>query len=230
MIRSTLLLAALLALTAAPLAHAAAKFTAAEMSMQPRPDDAAQPAWTIHLNANGSGTYTQTPSRNAPNAAPIPLNVSAATLDRIALGEHAAHSGKCETHAKNIAQTGEKTIRYTAGATESCTFNYSDDANLMAAAATFEAIADTIQRGQRLQHELRYDRLGLDAEMEQLVAAQKNGSAIEIVNIAPMLQALVADDQVIDRVRRRAARLLQDAGASVPPRFNSADPADSNDL
>ena len=98
--------------------------------------------------------------------------------------------------------------------TAECTFNYSDDAGLMGATAAFLAIADTMQRGERLQHDLRYDRLGLDAEMESLVAAQKDGSAIEIGNIASILQTLVSDDHVIDRVRRRAARLLQDSGAA----------------
>ena len=89
--------------------------------------------------------------------------------------------------------------------------------------ATFQAIAETMQRGERLQHDLRYDRLGLDAEMESLVAAKESGSAIEIGNIAPVLQALVEDDHVIDRVRRRAARLLQDAGAPVPAGYDPND-------
>jgi hypothetical protein len=93
----------------------------------------------------------------------------------------------------------------------------------MGATATFLAIADTMQRGERLQHELRYDRLGLDAEMESLVDAQKSGSAIEIGNIASILQTLVSDDHVIDRVRRRAARLLQDTGLPVPAGYDPSE-------
>lgn len=186
------------------------KWTAVEMSMKPRSDDAA-PAWTVRLRADGAGTYSETgPS----NSKPTPLTVSAATLERLRAGEHAAKTGKCETRSKNIAQSGEKTIRYVdGGRTAECTFNYSDDAGLMDTIATFQAIADTIQRGERLDHDLRYDRLGLDAEMESLVAARQNGTAIEIENIAPVLQALVQNDRVIDRVRRNAARLLQDSGA-----------------
>ena len=121
----------------------------------------------------------------AADAKQMPLTVSEATLERLQQGEHAAKSGKCETKAKNVAKTGEKTIRYEAAdKTAECTFNYSDDTGLMGATAVFQAIADTMQRGERLQHDLRYDRLGLDAEMESLVAAQKDGSAIEIGNIA----------------------------------------------
>jgi hypothetical protein len=198
----------------------AQKWTAVELSMTPRSDDVT-PSWKVRLQADGAGTYSEGASADAKQ---MPLMVSAATLERLKLGEHAAKSGKCETKARNIAKTGEKTIRYEAEEkTAECTFNYSDDAGLMGATAAFLAIADTMQRGERLQHDLRYDRLGLDAEMEALVAAQKDGSAIEIENIASILQTLVSDDHVIDRVRRRAARLLQDSGLPVPAGFDPSE-------
>jgi hypothetical protein len=199
----------------------AVKWTAVELSMTPRSDDAVAAAWKVRLQADGAGTYSE---GALADAKPMPLTVSPATLEKVQQGEHAAKNGKCETKAKNVAKTGEKTIRYeNVDKTAECTFNYSDDVGLMSAAAVFMAIADTMQRGERLQHDLRYDRLGLDAEMESLVAAQKDGSAIEIGNIASILQALVSDDHVIDRVRRRAARLLQDAGAPVPAGYDPSD-------
>ncbi|HEY4008645.1 MAG TPA: hypothetical protein VGM11_00725 [Acidobacteriaceae bacterium] len=197
-----------------------AKWTVVEMSVKPR-SDGNQPAWTVRLQADGAGTYSES---GTANPATTPLTVTAATLERVKQGEHAAKSGRCETKSKNIAQTGEKTIRYVDGQrTSECTFNYSDDAGLMGAMATFEAIAETMQYGERLEHELRYDRLGLDAEIDQLVEAKQKGSAIEIANITPILQALVADDHVIDRVRRKAARLLQDAGSPVPAGFDPSE-------
>ena len=202
------------------LGGSALKWTAVELSMVPRSDQVSPP-WKVRLQADGAGTYSEGGSADAKS---VPVTVSAATLEKLKLGEHAAKSGKCETRAKNVAKTGEKTIRYEAAdKTAECTFNYSDDAGLMGAANTFQAIADTIQRGERLQHDLRYDRLGLDAEMESLVAAQKEGSAIEIGNIATILQTLVSDDHVIDRVRRRAARLLQDTGSPVPAGYDPSD-------
>lgn len=220
--RAALLMVAATAVGAAPrvAAAAAVKWTVVELSMTPRSDDVSPP-WKVRLQADGAGTYVE---NGAADAKPIPLTVSEATLERLKLGERAAKSGKCETKAKNVAKTGEKTIRYEiADKTAECTFNYSDDVGLMGTAATFQAIADTIQRGERLEHDLRYDRLGLDAEMEALVQAQKAGSAIEIENIAPVLQALVQDDHVIDRVRRRAARLLQDVGAPVPAGYEPSE-------
>jgi hypothetical protein len=96
-----------------------------------------------------------------------------------------------------------------------CTFNYSDDKALMDAVAGFQAIAATMQTGARLQHAHRYDRLALDADMDSLGEAVKNGTAIELENIAPVLQSIVDDERVIDRARRKAARLLQDAPAAA---------------
>ena len=198
----------------------ALKWTAVELSMIPRSDDVSPP-WKVRLQADGAGMYSE---GAAADAKQMPVMVSAGTLERLQSGEHAAKSGKCETKAKNVAKSGEKTIRYESGEkTAECTFNYSDDVGLMGATATFLAIADTMQRGERLQHELRYDRLGLDAEMESLVDAQKSGSAIEIGNIASILQTLVSDDHVIDRVRRRAARLLQDTGLPVPAGYDPSE-------
>ncbi len=193
------------------------KWSMAEMSMKPR-SDGTLPEWTVRIQADGAGTYSELGTEKSQ---PVALTVSATTMERVRMGEHAAKSGKCETRSKNIAQTGEKTIRYEAdGKSLECTFNYSDDAGLMGAMAAFQGIAETMQRGERLEHDLRYDRLGLDAEMDSLLKAKQNGSAIEIANITPILQALVQDDHVIDRVRRKAARLLEDAGEPVPAGFD----------
>jgi hypothetical protein len=183
-----------------------------EFSMKPK--DSGAHSWMIHLNTSGSGDYTEVSDEGT---GPVPLSVSQATFDRIRRGEHAVKSGHCETRMKNIAQTGEKTIRYhSADHDATCTFNYSDDDGLMDSFAAFQAVAETIQAGERLQHDQRYARLALDADMENFLGEVHNGSAIEVGNIAPILQSLVADEHIIDRVRRNAARLLQDSGLAAP--------------
>jgi hypothetical protein len=96
-----------------------------------------------------------------------------------------------------------------------CTFNFSDHEALNEAADAFIAMATTMQFGARLQHEHRYDRLGLAAEMDSLVAAVKEGRAIEVGNIAGILQSLVEDEEVIGMVRRRAQALLAGIPISV---------------
>jgi hypothetical protein len=163
----------------------------------------------VRLDAKGFGSYSEEGQTQQP------VSIGQSTLERIRLGAHRAKSGRCESRQKNIARTGEKTIRYTsAERVDSCTFNFSDDAGLMETTGAFVAIAETMQEGERLQHDLRFDRLSLDADMDTLLNAIKDGGAIELGNISPVLQSLVDDDHVIDRVRRKAARLLQDPGPS----------------
>jgi hypothetical protein len=139
-------------------------------------------------------------------------------LSRIQQGTARVQPNACEGKEKNIAQTGRKVIKLERGGISvSCSFNYSDDSKLMDAVAAFEALAETIRAGERLAHEHRFDRLALDAEIERLTNEITDGRALEPGNIAPILQSLAEDDRVIDRVRRKAQRLLsQSAEVSAP--------------
>ena len=91
-----------------------------------------------------------------------------------------------------------------------------------AAANTFIGLAETLHMGEKLQHDHRFDRLALDSDMDVLESAVNEGRALEVGNIAPVLLSVVADDRVIDRARRKAARLLQGAGVAVPATAPSA--------
>ena len=141
------------------------------------------------------------------------LSVTPDTMKKIFDAETDA-SGTCETHEKHIAQTGKKTIAfYTGDETSGCSFNYSDKVRLNDLAALFQKMAETVQVGERLKHKHRFDRLGLDAELDSLVVEAKDGRAIELQNIAPVLQSIVDDDELMSPSRRKAQVLLQMAAA-----------------
>ncbi len=74
---------------------------------------------------------------------------------------------------------------------------------------TFQAIAETLDLGRKLDFEHRFDRLGLDATMAKLAEDVDSGSAKEVVTIAATLRSIARDSEVLDRVRLRAARLLK---------------------
>ncbi len=145
------------------------------------------------------------------------LSVSEATKAAVFKAVPVVGSGKCETHTKGIAQTGRKTLQSFEGdEVRSCVFNYSDSDAINAATSVFQSMASTMEYGEQLAAKHRFDRLALDALMDSLVNEVKEGRAIEVQNIAPVLRSLAEDDRVIDRVRRKAARLLQDAGVDAP--------------
>jgi hypothetical protein len=117
---------------------------------------------------------------------------------------------RCETREKHIAQTGRKEITYAAPERlVSCVFNYSEDERLNQSAHTFIALAETVQIGNELARRHRFDRLGLDAEMDVLTDMLRDERALEVRNIAPVLQAILDDERVMERVRRKAAHLLE---------------------
>ena len=188
------------------------------------------PAYTIVLNTDGSGTYSEgsgSEKSPAPEAdtgtlrRSSPVRVSSAMLDKLLAGRVGVGEKTCETRLKHIANTGRKTLTYAGdGTPASCTFNFSDTPALNDVAAAFIAMAETLQAGERLAAKHRFDRLGLDLEMESLVEEVRAGRAVEVANIAPVLRSIADDERVIDRVRRSAARLLHD---SAPPAAESVD-------
>jgi len=116
----------------------------------------------------------------------------------------------CASKAKNIADTGKKVLTYSGpDGGGSCTYNYSENKSVSQVAETFQAIAYTLDEGRRLDFLHRYDRLGLDAEMENLTHEYEEKRAIEIPAIAPTLTSLVKDDALMERVRKRASHLLE---------------------
>jgi hypothetical protein len=118
----------------------------------------------------------------------------------------------CDDGGKNIAFQGNKTLEYDGPEGKgSCTYNWSKNAQIDKLADQFEAIAATLDEGGKLQRQYEHGRLSLDSEMEILGQMVHDGRAIELENIAPILETLAGDEAVLQRVQRRARALLQGA-------------------
>ena len=188
------------------------------------------PVYTFTLHADGSGTYaasyiSSTPSSKytpypaAPGPAfettrPITLSVKTTTL-LFERARNSDHLQSCESKLKNIANTGAKTITYTSpDGTEKCTYNYTENKAIATITDTFQGIAETLDEGRTIEQKHRFDRLGLDRELSILADNVSNGRALEVGTIAQVLQSLIDDVQVMDRVRKRANGLLQASSAA----------------
>ena len=118
----------------------------------------------------------------------------------------------CDDGAKNIAFQGTKTLQYEGPEGQgSCTYNWSKNAQIDKLTDQFEAIAATLDEGSKLQRQYEHGRLSLDTELEVLEQMVHEGRAIEVENIAPILQTLAGDEAVLQRVQRRARALLAEA-------------------
>jgi len=185
-----------------------------ESALAPVPD------YTISVNADGTGKYwtgAYPADESAASKRVAALTITAPTVAKIFAAKEFIAPGKCETHQKNIAKTGKKTFTFYDNDEEIvCVFNYSDDEKINAVASTFQEIAYTLQEGDKLKHDHRFDHLGLDADLDALLAAAKDGSVIEVQNIAPVLQSIVDDDEIMSPSRRKAKSLLELAGVQAP--------------
>lgn len=176
----------------------------------------------------GRGSYEA--KANAGGVSPAPpteakkqIVIADPVLKQIFAAVPAVVNHRCESHSRNLAQTGKKTLRFAhEAAVAECNYNYSDDERVNTATDLFQAVAVTLDFGQTLAGKLRFDRLGLDTEMDELETAVKDNRAVELGNIAPVLRAIEGDDRVLERVRRKAAHLLEAAG--VPATQPGGDP------
>ena len=171
------------------------------------------PHWQFRIAPNGQVEYTsEHAAGNTPASKdPVVFQLSpggSAKLQQLLDGSRGMQP--CETKTKGLARMGMKTLEYQDGthAAAQCTFNYTDNKPLAAAADYLIAISYTIEQGTMLDHLHRYDRLGLDPVMTQLATAFKAGQAQEMQAIRPTLNALATDDAVLDRVRQKAVELL----------------------
>ncbi|MGB6724916.1 MAG: hypothetical protein WBE74_03365 [Terracidiphilus sp.] len=179
--------------------------------------------WILTLRSDGSAHFTSQMNEKPADGA---SEVDAPNVDRdvhLTTGftthvfevthRHHLFNERCESHLK-VAFEGWKKFSYAGpDGSGSCTFNYSKDKEIEELGDSFEAVAETIIEGARLEKLLQHDRLGLDKEMEYLVDAAESGRAQEICTIRPILVRLADDDEVLERVRKRARQLLAQAGS-----------------
>jgi hypothetical protein len=172
------------------------------------------PHYVLSVDETGAARYKAT---DASGEIERPAVVSGATTARMfALVRHAHLTQEaCASKAKNIADTGTKTLLYasTAGS-ETCSYNFSQNKDVQQLTSIFQGIAETLDEGRTLERLHKYDRLGLDAEMISYVQQVADGDAIEVGAIAESLQSIADDSAVILRVRKQAAKLLAAPGGS----------------
>ena len=189
-------------------------------------DPQLQPAsYVIDINEDGTGHFQSKPgsasSDDPEGITPQPVDVSI-TIDeplRSALFKtarsHNYFNVACASTKSRVAFTGKKALQYVGpDGNGSCTFNWSRDAQVMKIAEDLIAVAFTIEEGRRLGLEHEHNRLSLDSELQNLADAAKEGRAQQIQNIAPQLQAIIADQNVMERARSRARLLLAASGKS----------------
>ena len=176
----------------------------------------ADPAWyQITVDQNGQAPYESKPhvADNQPPGEPYSLHfiMSPPSRTRIFQIAGALHDfqGNFETRAK-IAQTGKKTLTFRHGdKVNTATLNYSDNQQMNELIALFQKMSTTFEAAQKLDYDIRFDKLGLDRDLKVMVRLDKDNELAELQVIAPTLERIANDESVINIARQKAKQLLQ---------------------
>jgi hypothetical protein len=177
--------------------------------------------WTLKLNPDGSGYFDAEGGGSADGgdkqivAGDVhrPIQLSAEMTGRVFATARAKKlfAYPCESHMK-VAFQGTKRFSYSGPeGSGACEFNYSKDKEIEELQNSLLAVETTILSGARMEKLLQHDRLGLDAELENLTTWVHEGNAQEIGAIRETLTRIASDEEVMDRARRKARLLLTQA-------------------
>jgi hypothetical protein len=167
---------------------------------------------TGHFSSESTGSAEG--ESMAPASQDRPIQISKAVRESMfaTARKNKRFAGSCADGGKNVAFQGNKTLEYDGPEGKgSCMYNWSKNPQIDKLTDQFEAIAATLDEGSKLEREYEHGRLSLDGEMETLTEMVKDNRAIELQNIAPILQKLASDEAVLQRVQRRARALLEGA-------------------
>ena len=178
------------------------------------------PRYSVAIASDGRATYHSEPTADpnggtAPDPYQVEWTMSEPTRNKIfdyAEKLDFFRNDNFESKLK-VAKTGMKTLTYRDSTRDfSATFNYSENPMVRELTHIFQSIASTAELGRKLTHDLRFDKLGIDADLKSLQEQQKIGDAIEFGSVAPILQRIVNDPNMMRMSQQRAKDLLRASG------------------
>jgi len=171
------------------------------------------PHYKITLAEDGRGTY-EAGAEEGEARQPVAFSIGAKDAAAWFLlardlkyfrGEFAAN--------RKVAFTGTKSFRYVGADTDGQTsFIYTENKKLEELTSHAQALALTLQLGQALLSDRRFNRMAVDRDMVGLKEALRSHTAAYPQAIAPVLAVLVDDEKVVAPVRRDASAILQAVG------------------
>jgi hypothetical protein len=168
------------------------------------------PDGSAHFRSEGNGTNEEGQAGIQPPVVDRDVRVTPQFAERVfqTAQRHNFFNSPCDSHLK-VAFEGRKRLSYSGPEGQgACEFNYSKDKEIQELGEALVSVATTITEGARLENLLHHDPLGLDKEMEYLVDAATDGRAQQICAIRGILEHLADDDNVLERVKKRARWLL----------------------
>jgi len=184
--------------------------------------------YTVAVNSTGDAAYQSNgdetnPATDQSNSDPnvVRFTMSEAARTRILqLAQKANYfSGNFEYTRNRVANTGAKTLVFADPTRHNtATYNYTQNASIQELTQFFQSVSSTLEYGRKLEHDLRYDKLDLPKQLQQMVNDAQSKQLGELQAIVPVLQKISGDPSVMRIARVNSDRLLAIAGAPLATR------------
>lgn len=175
----------------------------------------ADPEWyQISINSSGEASYrSRSHAKDGETAEPYNRQFIASAATRELVFQLAKSlnqfQGNFESHSK-VAQTGKKTLTFRDGQKESSTsLNYSDSQEMNQLISLFQRISTTFELAQKLDFDVRFDKLGIDRDLKSLEHLEADHQLAELQVISPLLERIANDNGIMNIARQRARRLIE---------------------
>lgn len=164
----------------------------------------------VTVSSDGTGTYDGRQLSDPAN--PQAFKLTAATTQKIfalAAALHDFQSIDLESH-KKVANLGRKTFTYEKGGQKfSAEFNYTVRREAQDLASLFEKIASVEEHIQTLEFSMKYDHLGLPAELLRIQIDLDNKALADPELMVPALEEIIHNPRYLHLAQVRAQNILQ---------------------
>jgi hypothetical protein len=176
---------------------------------------ASTPAYIqVTLDKAGNGEYREAPDDDLPLKFHLPESDTRNVFELADKLDHFKHP--LESPLK-VAFMGTKLFRWEEGADKpEVKFNYSEDASAQVLLDWFERMAESAQRRIALERAAKYDRLGVDQALRELMSAMDNRRVVALEQFLPMLDRIANNDSYMHTARTKAAEMAEAIRAVKP--------------
>lgn len=116
-----------------------------------------------------------------------------------------------------VAFMGKKTFRWEdGGAKGQQEFNYSENVDAQQLLDWFEKMAESAQHRILLESSAKYDRLGVDKALRQLLAAMDRKRLVGVEQYLPMLDRIANNESYMHTARAKAAEMAEAIRRGAP--------------
>lgn len=168
----------------------------------------------ITVDKSGAVEYKESPE----DELPMKFKLAAAETEAVfGLADKLHHFKNALESPLKVAFMGKKTFRWENGAEKSeQQFNFSEDVSAQQLLDWFERMSESAQARIDLERAAKYDRLGVDKVLRQLMASMDRKRLVGLEQFLPMLDRIANNESYMHTARAKAAEMAETIRKPAP--------------